>query len=38
MIHGVGEYFDEPFEIEEQACMQNGSDRCEIVVTRGDTP
>lgn len=34
LISGVGEYFDEPFDIEEQACMKNGSDRCEIIVTR----
>lgn len=36
LITGIGSYFDESFEVTERACMKNGSNQCEIVVTRGD--
>lgn len=33
LIYGVGEYFEEPLEIDEQVCMKAGDDRCEMVVS-----
>jgi predicted hydrocarbon binding protein len=34
IVDGVGDYFDEPFDIEEPACMHDGDDYCELVVSR----
>jgi predicted hydrocarbon binding protein len=35
LIIGIGEHFDESYEIEETSCMHNGDDRCDFVVRRG---
>lgn len=32
IITGVGDHFDEPFDIEEPVCMHEGGDHCELVV------
>jgi predicted hydrocarbon binding protein len=37
IIKGVGDYFDEPYEIEEPVCMHEGGDHCELLVTRAAT-
>jgi hypothetical protein len=34
IINGVGDYFDEPYVIEEPRCMHAGDDHCELVVSR----
>lgn len=37
VLRGVGDYYDEPFDVEEAACMLDGDDQCEILVaTAGD--
>lgn len=33
LIHGVGNYYDERFDVEEDACMLDGDDRCDILVS-----
>ncbi|WP_411967966.1 heme NO-binding domain-containing protein [Haloferax sp. YSSS75] len=37
IINGVGEHFDEPFEITEPSCMLDGDDHCELVVSHEST-
>lgn len=32
LLRGVGDYYDEEFEVEEPTCMLDGDDQCEILV------
>ncbi len=34
LVRGVGDYYDERYEVDERQCMKDGAQRCEIVVTR----
>jgi predicted hydrocarbon binding protein len=34
LVIGVGEYLDDPLEVEERTCMHEGDDQCELVVER----
>lgn len=34
LLAGVGNYYDEEFDISEEACMLDGDDRCELLVGR----
>jgi hypothetical protein len=34
ILEGVGDYFDEPFDVEEPSCMHDGDEYCELVVRR----
>lgn len=34
IVQGVGEFYDEPLEVDERQCMHDGARRCELVVTR----
>ncbi len=36
LIEGVGDHFEDPLSVEEVACMDDGADYCELVVTGGD--
>ncbi|MGM0592589.1 MAG: V4R domain-containing protein, partial [Halobacteriota archaeon] len=34
LIEGIGEYYDEPLNVEEVQCMHDGGDECRLVVSR----
>lgn len=34
LVTGVGEYLDDPLQVEERTCMHEGDDTCELVVER----
>lgn len=37
ILEGIGEFYDESYEISEQQCMHDGAPRCEITVAREAT-
>lgn len=37
LVQGIGEYYDEPLDVDERACMHDGAPKCELVVTRATT-
>lgn len=38
LLEGVGDYFDEPLSVREEACTHEGADRCEFVVRAAVRP
>lgn len=33
LVRGIGEYYDEPLDVEELTCMHDGAPKCKLVVT-----